>query len=128
MNPLDEAPVSGRVAVDSLVGEVGQWPGVDVSDHRFGGTAFHVGRRELGHLHEGRGANGFADIPVTRARRDELIAAGQARRHHVLPDSGWITVPIRSVSDLATVVEILRANYERALSRRRTGQSVRSPT
>jgi hypothetical protein len=114
--PLEKAPITGRVAVDSLTSELRQWDGVEVGDHRFGGTAFHFGRRQLGHLHTGR-SNGFADIPVTRARRDELIAAGTAERHHVLPDSGWITVPIRSVSDLASVVEILRENYERALSR-----------
>jgi Luciferase len=117
VKPLESTPITGRVAVDSLTGEVGRWEGVDVRDHRFGGTAFHLGRRQLGHLHEGGGSSGFADIPVTRTRRDELIAAGSAHPHHVLPDSGWVTVPIHSVSDLATVVEILRENYDRAASR-----------
>ena len=34
--------------------EVGSWSGVSVAPHRFGGVAFNVGRRELGHLHGSR--------------------------------------------------------------------------
>ena len=46
--------------------------------------------------------------------RDELVAAGRARPHHVLPDSGWITVPMRTASEVAKVIGLLRQNYERA--------------
>jgi hypothetical protein len=35
------------------------WPGVTVAPHRFGGIAFRIGRRELGHLHGDR----LADLP-----------------------------------------------------------------
>ena len=41
------------------------------------------GRRELGHLHRT-----FADLPFPRRVRDELVAGGRARPHHVLPESG----------------------------------------
>jgi hypothetical protein len=111
---LDATPLSGRVAVDALVGEIGRWPGVEVGEHRFGGVAFHLGRRELGHLHEGGRGGGFADVPFPRSVRDELIAAGRARPHHAVPDSGWLTVPIRTVSDLHGALEIFRMSYERA--------------
>ena len=63
------------------------WPGVTERPHRFGGIQFSLGERELGHLH----GDSMADLPFTRAVRDELIAAGRARPHHVLPDSGWGT-------------------------------------
>jgi Family of unknown function (DUF5519) len=115
---LENTPVSARVAVDALTGEVGFWAGVEVGEHRYGGREFHLGRRELGHVHAFEGEC-FADIPLPRAVRDELIAAGRAKPHHVLPDSGWTTVPIHTLADLRNVVEILRSSYDRASQKER---------
>jgi Luciferase len=95
---------------DVVAAAVGQWPGVSTHPHRFGGIEFRVGRRELGHLHRS-----IADLPFPRPVRDELIAAGRAKPHHVLPDSGWVTVPMRSASDVTNVIELFRKNYERTL-------------
>ena len=50
------------------------WPGVTTKIHRFGGTEFNFGRREIGHLH----GNGLLDIPFTRPLRDEAVQAGRA--------------------------------------------------
>src|ERR687898_536856 len=112
---LDNTRLSGRVAVDSLVGEVGNWEGVEVApEPRFGAPAFYVGRRQLGHLHDAGERGAFADIPLPRVVRDELIAAGRARPHSAVPDSGWLTVPVRTASDLAGAVEVFRLAYERA--------------
>lgn len=108
-----DAPITGRAVLDALVEEVGSWPGVDVAEHRFGGVEFRVGRRELGHVHANGPGRSFADLPFPRAIRDELIAAGRARRHHALPDSGWLTVPIRTADDLDHAVDIFRTSYER---------------
>ena len=93
---------------DAVAAAVGQWPGVTTHPHRFGGVEFRVGRRELGHLHKS-----IADLPFARRVRDELIARGRARPHHVLPESGWVTVPMRSGSDVTNVIELFRHNYER---------------
>lgn len=101
------------VAVDAVRAVVGRWDGVTTRAHRFGGIEFLVGRRELGHLHRS-----FADLPFTRAIRDELVGAGRARKHHVLPDSGWVTVPMRNASEVESVIELFRLNYERATSSR----------
>ena len=101
-------PISGATANEAVIREVSSWEGVTVHDHRFGGVEFRVGRRELGHLHAR-----FADLPFPRRIRDELIAAGRARPHHVLPDSGWVTVPMRTSDEAKGVVELLRQNYER---------------
>jgi hypothetical protein len=95
-----------------IVREVSTWPNVTVQPHRFGGVEFRVGRRELGHLHGSR----WADLPFPIRVRDELIAAGRAEPHHVLPESGWITVRIRTDSDVADVVELFRMNYHRAFN------------
>jgi Family of unknown function (DUF5519) len=94
---------------------VSSWPGVSVAPHRFGGVEFKVGRRELGHLHGDR----IADLPFPRRVRDELIAAGRARPHHVLPDSGWVTVSISSPGDVERTIELFRLTYERARNARR---------
>jgi hypothetical protein len=111
----ENTELSGGVTVDALVGEVGSWDGVEVvTEPRFGGPAFQLGRRQLGHLHDAGDRGAFADIPLPRTLRDELIAAGRARPHSAMPDSGWLTVPVRTAADLAGAVEVFRLAYERA--------------
>lgn len=97
---------------------VGSWDGVEVRPHRFGGIEFRLGRRELGHLHGDR----IADLPFPRRVRDELIAVGRARAHHVLSESGWVTVPIQN-GDVADLIELFRLSYDRAVNARRHGAS-----
>jgi hypothetical protein len=112
---LENTHLNGGVAVDALVGEVGNWDGVEVvPEPRFGGPAFQLGRRQLGHLHDAGDRGAFADIPLPRVLRDELIAAGRARPHSAMPDSGWLTVPVRTAADLAGAVEVFRLAYDRA--------------
>jgi hypothetical protein len=92
--------------------ELTSWDGVEAHPHRFGGVEFRVGRRELGHLH----GDQFADLPFPRRIRDELIAQGRARAHHVLPESGWVTVPM---DDVPALIELFRIGYDRAAARAR---------
>jgi hypothetical protein len=94
---------------------VGGWDGVTTEPHRFGGVEFRVGRRELGHLH----GDSLADFPFTVKRRDELIAAGRVEKHHFLPETGWASRRIRNERDVADVIELFRAQYERAFERSR---------
>ncbi|PYV45774.1 MAG: hypothetical protein DMG06_01140 [Acidobacteria bacterium] len=101
--------VAPLAAIEAVRTEVATWEGIRTHEHRFGGMEFRLGRRELGHLH-----GSIADLPFPRRIRDELIAAGRARPHHVLPDSGWVTVPMGTVSEVAGVIELFRQNYERA--------------
>ena len=90
------------------------WPGVEQAPHRFGGIEFRFGKRELGHLH----GDALADLPFPRAVRDELIAAGRARPHHVLPDSGWVSFRIESPGDVENAIELFRLAYDRAVAAR----------
>ncbi len=87
---------------------------VTESTHRFGGIEFRLGRRELGHLHGDR----MADLPFPRRLRDELIAAGRAEPHHVLPDSGWVTRRVRGPEDVQAIVELFALSYEHAVAAR----------
>jgi hypothetical protein len=98
--------------IQAVIREVSSWEGVICQEHAMGLAEFRVGRRELGHLHAS-----FADLPFPRRLRDELIAAGRARPHHVLPQSGWITVPMRTEAEAAEVIALFRQNYERAVPR-----------
>lgn len=94
---------------DAIAREVASWPGVTTARHRFGGTEFRYGHRELGHLHGSR----LADLPFPLLVRNELVESGQAEAHHVFPDSGWVTVVIHTTADVARVVALFRLNYER---------------
>jgi hypothetical protein len=95
-------------AIETVRQAVASWDGVTTHDHRFGGIEFRLGRRELGHLHRS-----FADLPFPRRIRDELVSAGRAKPHHILPDSGWVTVPMRTPTEVKGVIALLRKNYER---------------
>jgi len=107
--------VSGAHA--RIVSEVSRWEGVDTSPHRFGGTEFRLGRRELGHTH----GDYQADIAFPMNVRNKLIAEGRAEPHHVLPHSGWVTFRFRKEADVAAAVELFKLSYE--LARRSLGPS-----
>ena len=101
--------VSPPTAIEAVRAEVMNWEGVTTHEDRFGGIEFRLGHRELGHLH-----GSIADLPFPRRVRDELVAAGRARPHHVLPNSGWITAPMRTTSEVAIVIDLFRQSYDRA--------------
>jgi hypothetical protein len=111
--------LEGAAAVQALVAEVGSWPGVETGvEPRFGGPAFYIGRRQLGHLHDAGERGAWADLPLPRRVRDELIEQGRARVHSAMPDSGWLTVPVRTSADLQNAIDVFRLAHERATSKR----------
>src|SRR5215475_1061285 len=73
------------------------WPGVEAVPHRFGGVEYRYGRKEMGHVHGDR----LADLPLPRKLRDELIGAGRAEPHHVLPGTGWVSCWMNGPDDAA---------------------------
>ncbi len=93
--------------------QVASWPGVEAVPHRFGGIEYRFGRKEMGHVHGDR----LADLPMPRRLHDELLAAGRARPHHVLPDTGWVSCWIETPADLDNVVDLFRMQYERYAAR-----------
>jgi hypothetical protein len=98
-----------ETAGERIKREVASWPGVTTAPHRFGGVEFRVGRRELGHVHGSR----LADLPFPIAIRAELVSAGRAVAHHVLPESGWVSYYMKSPEDAAAAIDLFRLNYER---------------
>jgi Family of unknown function (DUF5519) len=91
------------------------WPGVEAVPHRFGGTEYRYGRKEMGHVHGDR----LADLPLPRTLHDEVIAAGRAEPHHVLPETGWVSCWMKSAEDAANVIELFRVQYERYAAAKR---------
>jgi hypothetical protein len=53
------------------------------------------------------------DIPFPREVRDQLVLNGEAQPHHILPQSGWVSVPLRSAEDVTRAIMLLRKSYER---------------
>ena len=92
--------------------EVLGWPGIEEAPHRFGGIEFRLGRRELGHLH----GDHLADLPFPVRVREELVREGRALPHHVLPDSGWVSYPIRGPADVPGALALFRLAYDRAVA------------
>jgi Luciferase len=90
------------------------WEGTSAVPHRFGGSEFRLGRRELGHIH----GDSLVDIPFPSRVRDDLVASGQAQPHHVMPESGWVSVYLRQPDDVAQAIALLRKSYELASHQR----------
>ena len=100
--------VSG--AQKQITEAVTQWLNMTVAPHRFGGVEYQLGTREIGHIH----GDTLVDIPFPTAIRNELVEAGIARPHHVLPDSGWISFYIRTPEDVRQAINLLQRSFELA--------------
>ena len=84
------------------------WEGVSTAPHRFGGVEYRLGTRELGHIH----GDHLVDIPFPKKVRDEVISAGLAEPHHILPETGWVSFTLRQEEDVEKVIALLRRSYE----------------
>jgi hypothetical protein len=98
----------GAVA-EAVERELLTWPGVSAAPHRFGGREYRFGGKELGHLHGDR----LADLLFPVRIRKELVAAGRAQPHHVLPETGWVSFHVTGVEDIPALLGLFRLNYER---------------
>jgi hypothetical protein len=91
-------------AIQSTVGE---WSSVQVESHDMGGQEFTLAGREFGHIHPGR----VVDIPFARRVRDILIEEGVAEKHHIYPDSGWVSSYIEDEGSVERALWLLRVSY-----------------
>jgi hypothetical protein len=90
------------------------WPQVTAEPHRFGGTEYKVGNREIGHIH----GDWLVDIPFPTKVRDVVVAEGRAEPHHILPESGWISFYLREAGDVQKAIELFRESYEIAMKQK----------
>jgi|SRR5215207_4822591 len=87
---------------------VTSWAGVTSQPHRFGGVEYVIGKREIGHVH----GDHLVDIPFPKKVREEIVAAGRAQPHHILPESGWISFYLRQEPDVEQAIALLKESYE----------------
>lgn len=103
-----------RGAGASIRAAVVEWPGIEALPHRFGGTEYRLGTREIGHVH----GDDLLDVPFPKKVRDQVIAEGRAQPHHILPESGWVSFYLRQKADVERAIALLRESYELALAQR----------
>jgi Luciferase len=102
-------PVSG--AKKKIETALQDWAGIEGQPHRFGGTEYRLGRREIGHVH----GDHLVDIPFPKEVRDALVASGRAEPHHILPQSGWVSVYLKQPPDVDRAIELLHYSFEIAV-------------
>jgi predicted DNA-binding protein (MmcQ/YjbR family) len=87
---------------------------VTAQPHRFGGLEYVIGRREIGHIH----GDHLVDIPFPKKVRDELVATGRAQPHHILPETGWVSLYLRQEADVEQAIALLKQSYEIAINQK----------
>ena len=103
-----------RGASKQIVNTLLTWEGMEAHPHRFGGTEFRIGKREIGHIH----GDSLVDIPFPKKIRDEIVAAGEAQPHHILPETGWVSFYLREEGDVEKAIALLKRSYEIALKQK----------
>jgi len=106
--------MSVRGASKKIVQALLTWEGIESHPHRFGGTEFRLGKREIGHIH----GDSLVDIPFPKKIRDEIVKAGEANPHHVLPESGWTSFYLKEDQDIERAIDLLDRSYRIALKQK----------
>jgi hypothetical protein len=99
---------------EQITNEVTSWPGVEAGYGVRGEFGYKVGRREIGHLHGDHVAHfGFPkDVWQT------LFDQGRIDYHPVFPGKpGYGARRIETEDDIRDVIELLRLNYDRVVTR-----------
>ena len=104
-----------RGAGETIKKAVSSWEKVEAHPHRFGGTEFRIGRREIGHIH----GDTLVDIPFPTKIRDEIVASGEAQPHHILPETGWISFYLREDADVERAIALFKRSYEIAMKQKK---------
>jgi hypothetical protein len=101
-------------ASERITEVVTSWPGVEAGPGRRGEFAFKLGKREIGHLHGDHAAHFF----FPRETWVRLQGEGRIGHHPVFPDrEGPAARQIENEADVEDVIELMRINYDEALSR-----------
>ena len=108
--------MSVRGASKQIVETLLTWQGIETHPHRFGGTEFRIGKREVGHIH----GDSLVDIPFPKKIRDEIVAAKEAEPHHILPETGWVSFYMREEADVERAIALLKRSYEIALKQKKS--------
>ena len=100
--------MSVKGAQEKITQAVLTWAGMATAPHRFGGVEYVLGTREIGHIH----GDHMVDIPFPKKVRDEIVAAGRAQPHHILPETGWVSFYLRQDVDVEHAIALLHESYQ----------------
>jgi len=100
--------MSVKGAQESITKAMTALAGVTVAPHRFGGVEYGIGKREIGHIH----GDHMVDMPFPKKVRDEIVAAGRAQPHHLLPETGWVSFYLRQEDDVEKAITLLYESFE----------------
>ena len=103
-----------RGASKQIVDTLLTWDDMEAYPHRFGGTEFRIGRREIGHIH----GDALVDIPFPKKSARWNLAAGEGEPHHILPDTGWVSFYLRNDGDIERAIVLLKKSYDLALKQK----------
>src|SRR4030088_2384874 len=105
-----------RTAGQQIIDEVTSWPGIEAGQGRRGELSLRLGRREIGHLHGDHAAH----FSFPKAVWADLYGQGRITYHPVFPDKhGPAARRIETEADVSDVIELLRLNYDRAMTNTR---------
>ena len=106
--------MSIKGAQERITQTVISWEGVTAKPHRFGGVEYTIGKREIGHIH----GDHLVDIPFPKKVRDEIVDAGRAQPHHIMPETGWISFYLREDGDVEKAIKLLGKSFEIAMKQK----------
>jgi len=102
-----------QTASEQITEEVTSWPGVEAGPGSRGEFAFTLGRRQIGHLH----GDHVMHAGFPKAVWHELFEVGRIDYHPVFPGKpGYAARRIASAEDVRDVIELLRLNYDSAVT------------
>ena len=99
---------------ERITAEVTTWDGISSGHGERGEFSFRLGRREIGHLHGDHAAH----FSFPKDMWAELFEQGQITYHPVFPEKpGPAARRIENDADVRDVIELLRLNYHRVVTR-----------
>jgi hypothetical protein len=101
--------------IEKIASEVLSWSDhtlhIYSQPHRYGGVEFrlitNLQSKEIGHIHD----FGVLDILFTKAVREQLAAEGKVKKHHYVPESGWISYHLNCLDALPHALWLLRLSH-----------------
>lgn len=140
--PKERGEMQGIPVVDAIRREIQSWPGVTAQPHQFGGIAFRVNTKEIGHLHgenmidlplypsdasaalisrinsrKSNNDNKLMGLPKHEREETEeegaLSSSSLLLSHYVYPECKWINYWIKSEDDVKQVTFLFRLQYDK---------------
>lgn len=84
------------------------WVGITTQEHRFGGTEYRLGKREIGHYHDNLV---LVDVPFPTKVRNEVVAASLVKPHRIFPNAGWVSRWLRKLGDVERAIRLLECSF-----------------